>query len=125
MLRAPALEKQARCEDEIVIVRVEFGRRDLHACAGSDRGTAVRICRVELEFAEGDSRRQKVLRLAVVLAAVEPRRIRLQFRPHELADFILSRGVPGYAAAQLHGISGRQRTTDRGDDIESAKALPA
>src|ERR1700761_76917 len=68
-------------EYQVVVVRVKLRSGDLHARAAGNSLAALRVIREKLELAQRDSRRQKVLRLAVVLPPLEVRQVRFQLRP--------------------------------------------
>ncbi len=106
-----------------MVVGVKLGCGDLDTCSERQPEPAPFVTGTQLELARRNSRRQKVLRLAVVLGSNIVSQVGFKFRPEILVDAILRRGIPGDRAAQLIRVPGGQRSTERRDDIELPKSL--
>ena len=100
-----------------MIVGVEMRGRDLHSCA-KNQGEAVARIVFQLDLADHQSRRDKVLGTAIVRSAVVKGRIVLYLRPKKLGQVILRHGVPHHDAAQFRGIARRQDGAQRRLHVE-------
>ena len=87
-----------------MVVAVEPGGCDLHACANCNSRPASLVFRVELEPAGHDARGHEVLRFSVVLAAEEVSRVGSDLGPQIFTQMVLPKD--GYRTQSLDGCLG-------------------
>jgi len=121
--RLYGLKNKSRCKCELVVIGVELGGRNLHACANCNARATLRIIGPKFEFAEDDPWGQEVLLLAVILSAKKISAIRLQFWPHILRQVVLRRRIPRNGTAEFVGFLGRQGSSKGRNSVEFAKSL--
>ena len=117
------LKEEPSGEYQIVVVRMKLGCRNLFPGAKGDCRSACRILWMEFELAEGRTRRDEILHLAIILAAEKVSRVIFDFRPEELVDTVLSGRVPGYGTAEFRGISRRQTPSCARDQSKVAESF--